>query len=339
MASYFKRVDSPFYWIRFKKLGGGWGQRSSGVDVESPGALRTIHQLVADETAKEEVNEQDNGSAMFRHWVPAWMVYRYQNPWSKKRCQNAWAHWSVFLSEKKLVHPAQMSYAIAHEYIRWRTQPKSDSGRRKAAWNTAIMETRFMAAVMQESLRRGWILANPCSRLGLSKRQGKEKRAITREEEKIIFNALRTRKLAKWMEECFLVAMRQGCRLKEVEVPLTQIDTNTMVIMFNVKGGKQHTAPLHKDLLPLVKKARKEKRDVLVSLPQQPSPRWGEFFKSIGLDDLCFHCTRVTVVTRLCEAGFSESQTMAYVGHASEAVHAIYRKMRPTALATLGDAL
>lgn len=196
-----------------------------------------------------------------------------------------------------------------------------------------------MGAVMQESLRRGWVVANPFARLGLSKREGKQKRAITREEEKIIFDALRTRNLARWMEESFLVAMRQGCRLKEVEVPLEQIDVKSMVVVFNVKGGKQHAAPLHKDLLPLVAKAKKEKRGVLVRLPQQPSPRWGEFFASIGMDDLCFHCTRVTVVTRLCEAGFSESQTMAYVGHASEAVHAIYRKMRPTALASLGSVL
>ena len=95
----------------------------------------------------------------------------------------------------------------------------------------------------------------------------------------------------------------------------------------------------YKDLLPLVKKARKEGRKTLVELPAQPSPRWIKFFKSIGLDDLCFHCTRVTVVTRLCEAGFSESQTMSYVGHTSELVHAVYRKMRPTAVAKLGDVL
>jgi len=339
VASYFQRKDSPFYWIRTKKPDGTWGQKSSGVKITGDGALRKIHQVVAEETAKESIQAQEGVSAMFRQWVPTWIDYRYRNFFSRKRCVNAWAHWSVFLSEKQVVHPAEMSYALAHEYMRWRTNPPDGSGRRTAAWNTAVMEVRFMGSVMQESLRRGWVVANPCARLGLSKRQGKEKRAITREEEAIIFDALRSRKLAAWMEESFLVAMRQGCRLKEVQVPLENIDTKAMVILFKVKGGKKHAAPLHRDLLPLVKKAQHEKRDVLVQLPAQPSPRWREFFISMKMYDLCFHCTRVTVVTRLCEAGFSESQTMAYVGHASEAVHAIYRKMRPGALAALGDAL
>jgi integrase len=339
VASYFQRKDSPFYWLRFKKLDGSWGQKSSGVKLDAAGAIRRIHQVVAEETSKESAQTQDGVSAMFRQWVPGWIDYHYRNTWSRIRCLNAWSHWSVFLGEKRVVHPAEMTYALAHEYMRWRTNPLDNCGRKKSAWNTAVMEVRFMGAVMQESLRRGWVVANPFARLGLAKRKAKEKRAITRKEEERIFEALRTKRLGKWMEESFLVAIRQGCRLKEVAVPLEQIDVITMVIVFNVKGGKQHAAPLHKDLLPLVAKAKAEKRGVLVNLPQQPSPRWGEFFKSIGMDDLCFHCTRVTVVTRLCEAGFSESQTMAYVGHASEAVHAIYRKIRPTALASLGDVL
>jgi integrase len=192
---------------------------------------------------------------------------------------------------------------------------------------------------MQESLRRGWVQANPCARLGLRKKLPKQKRAITREEEAMIFSVMKKRNKVSWMQESFLVAMRQGCRMREVAVPMEQIDTATMVVVFDAKGAKKHSAPLHKDLLPLVKKALKEGRKTLVELPAQPSPRWIKFFKSIGLDDLCFHCTRVTVVTRLCEAGFSESQTMAYVGHTSELVHAIYRKMRPTAVAKLGDVL
>lgn len=338
MASYFRRTDSPFFWIRAKGLDGRWSQYSSGVRADSAGALRKIHQMVAEVAAKEMENVVGS-SAMFRNWVPKWIDYKYLNKWSRKRCVNAWAHWSVFLEERKLVHPAEMTYSIAHEFMRWRSDPPENSGRRKAAWNTAVMEVRFMGSVMQESLRRGWITANPFGRLGLAKRQPREKRAITRAEENRIFDELRNRKLANWMSESFLVAMRQGCRLKEVEVPMEQIDTKAMVILFNVKGGRQHAAPLHKDLLPLVAKAKSENRNVLVKLPEQPSPRWREFFLSIGIGDLCFHCTRVTVVTRLCEAGFSESQTMAYVGHASESVHAIYRKMKPNALASLGDVL
>jgi len=310
------------------------------VDVD--GGLRRIHQLVAQETAREEVSDGDGAEVVFRRWVPAWIEYNYQNRNSRKRCLNAWAHICVFFEKRRITHPMDVSYALAHEYMRWRTDAEvaKKENRRVAAWNSAVMEVRFLGSMMQESLRRGWVSANPCARLGLAKRAPKEKRVISREDEVIIFREFKARRtLSPWMEEAFLVAMRQGCRLSEVQVPLDRIDVRSMVITFRVKGGKMHSAPLHKDLLPLVAKAVAENRECLVKLPDQPSPRYLEFFKLIGFKDLCFHCTRVTVVSRLCEAGFSESQTMAYVGHASEAVHAVYRKMRPVAVAKLGDVL
>ncbi len=294
--------------------------------------------MVAAETAKEAFDEDGSG-AFLKQWVPQWIGYHYKNQFSETRCNNAWAHLSVFFASRRVKHPGEVTYAICHDYVRWRVSAKAlDEGRRVAAWNTAVMEVRVLGAIMQEALRRGMIVANPCARLGLAKIVSKEKRVIDKDEEELIFRELKQKSKPEWMAEVFLVAMRQGCRLREVMVPLERIDTEKMVITFKVKGGGLHCAPLHKDLLPLVAKARREKRKVLVPLPAQPSPRWGKFFKSIGLD-LCFHCTRVTVVTRLCEGGFSESQTMAYVGHASELVHALYRKMRPVAVAHLGDVL
>lgn len=342
MATHIIRKGSPFFWIQFKRGDGTWGRRSSGIRIAEEGSLRRVMQAVAEQTAKEAVLSDDGANVMFRRWVPGWIDYNYANLNSRKRCKNAWAHISVFFEARRITHPLDVSYSLAHEYMRWRTSEKmaKEGGRRVAAWNSAVMEVRFLGSVLQECLRRGWVTANPCARLGLAKRPAKEKVVISREDEVVIFREFKKRRRASpWMEEAFLVAMRQGCRLSEVEVPFSRIDTGAMVITFKVKGGKLHAAPLHKDLLPLVAKALAEGRRCLVELPSQPSPRYLEFFKLIGFGKLCFHCTRVTVVSRLCEAGFSESQTMAYVGHASEAVHAVYRKMRPVAVAKLGDVL
>ena len=51
------------------------------------------------------------------------------------------------------------------------------------------------------------------------------------------------------------------------------------------------------------------------------------FFKEIGLPHLCFHCTRVTVATRMARAGVPISEAMAFVGHASETIHRIYQRL------------
>ncbi len=341
MASYFVRQDSPFFWIRFRRPDGTWGQRSSKVRCTEKGALRKIHHMVADETSSEAMSSDDGSMAMFDRWVPAWINYKYTNPGTRTVRKNTWAHLAMYLKERKVLHPQEVTYMLCHDYARWRTSGDESgaNGRRAACMSTVAQEIKALGAIMQEAVRRGWCIYNPCVRVGIVKNEPKPKRVISKEEEIIILENLRAMpKERQWMADAFLVAMRQGCRLAEVEVPLNQIDTNGMNVTFRVKGGKFHAAPLHKDLLPLVKRAISEKRTKLVEMAPNASGIFRNFFKGLGMN-LCFHCTRVTVVTRLCEAGFSESQTMAYVGHSSTLVHALYRKMRPVAVACLGDVL
>jgi len=192
-------------------------------------------------------------------------------------------------------------------------------------------------AILQEAVRRGFIYANPCVRLGLKRTPPKQKAEITDEESAKIEEALKTRD--PWMRDCWLVAMRQGCRLSETAVPLRNVDLEAKTISFDTKGSRVHTAPLHEDLVPLVKTARAAERDRLVDLPKYPAKKWHQFFKRIGLPHLSFHCTRVTVVTKLARSGASMSKAKAYVGHASDTVHRIYQRLMPVDVADLGSVL
>ena len=341
MASYFIRQDSPFYWIRYRRPDGTWGQRSSKVRCAEKGALRKIHHMVAEETSAEVMSADDGSAAMFDRWVPGWINYKYTNPGTRLVRKNMWAHLAMFFHARKVFHPQEITYSLCHDYARWRTSAEESGadGRRAVCMSTVAQEIKALGAIMQEAVRRGWCIHNPCHRVGIVKNEPKPKRAISKVEEKTIMESLLAMpEERQWMADAFLVGMRQGCRLTEVAVPLDQIDTKGMNVTFRVKGGKFHAAPLHKDLLPLVKRAIREKRTKLVELPPDSSGIFLRFFKGLGMN-LCFHCTRVTVVTRLCEAGFSESQTMAYVGHSTTLVHALYRKMRPVAVACLGDVL
>lgn len=340
MASAFKRKDSPFYWIRLKRIDGTWTQRSSGVRIGADGADRRISQLVAEATKEEKTMVKTGSSALFSKWVPQWLQFQYEGK-NLARYVNAWAHLSLYFRRKGIVHPGEITYALCRAYMTWRSDEvvaKKD-GRKPAAWNTALLELKILSIIMQQAVRMNFITVNPVIKLGLKRRKPAEKCVITIAEEELIYAKLREKKKATWMLDSFTVAMKQGCRLREVEVPLERISEEQMVIVFRVKKGGLHPAPLHKDLLPMLARAKAAGQKTLVVLPRQASARWKEFFEEIGLSHLCFHCTRVTVVTRLCEAGYSESQTMAYVGHASETVHAIYRKIRPKAVASLGDAL
>ena len=61
----------------------------------------------------------------------------------------------------------------------------------------------------------------------------------------------------------------------------------------------------------------------------QRARNWHRFFRRIGLPHLSFHCTRVTVITRLARAGVPEQQAMRFIGHATLEVHRIYQKLKP----------
>lgn len=63
------------------------------------------------------------------------------------------------------------------------------------------------------------------------------------------------------------------------------------------------------------------------------------YFKKHGMTHLSFHCTRVTVVTRLARAGVPLAQAMAFVGHSSSLVHRLYTRLRPADLSLATDAL
>ena len=336
MASFYIRPDSAFYWLKIRRPDGTWGAKSSGVRRDVVGAMRKVKELVAKESLRELQCDTSGNAHRFDSWVPSFITQKYPKKKTAERYLNAWSAITTYLAYREIISPAQVTYKLCTDYPTFRTNAPKQLMRSRS-WNTALTELKVFSAILQESVRRGYIPANPCTRLGLKRQPPKQKAEINEEERLLIESQLETR--AIWMRDCFLVAMRQGCRLAETAVRLASIDTKAGTISFDAKGGRIHTAPLHKDLLPLVERARAEKRKTLVELPDYPAKKWHQFFRSIGLPHLSFHCTRVTVVTKLARSGAPIYQTKAYVGHASDTVHAVYQRLSPVDVRHLGGVL
>lgn len=339
MATSYRRKNSPYYWISYRKADGNWGDRSTGIRIDQEGSKRKIQQRISEETAKEELMRDDGGSALLRAWVPGWIDYHYTNINSRKRGHNAWAHLSQFIEIKKILHPQEITYAFCHEFMRWRTDAEAckREARRCGNWNTALTEVRILGAILQEAVARGWVIANPCARLRLGRKDTKEKLPFEPEDVAEIEGMLKG--ADQWMQDAWLVGIKQGCRLSEVQVPMSRITEKTGNIVFKVKGGGTHNAPLHRDLLHLVARRRKEKAEMLVELPDNASKKFNQWLTNRGYPDHSFHCLRVTVITRFALANVTLEKAMQYVGHCSEMAHAIYRKLKPKDVAGLGDHL
>ena len=130
------------------------------------------------------------------------------------------------------------------------------------------------------------------------------------------------------MQISFEIAIHQGCRFAETCLLLSRIDVERLEITFDAKVGKTFTTRLHDALIPLISRLRAEGRQRTFEMPEQKGRDWTRFFRKIGMRHLCFHCTRVSVITRLCRANVSESQAMRFVGHASETIHRVYQRLK-----------
>jgi integrase len=69
-----------------------------------------------------------------------------------------------------------------------------------------------------------------------------------------------------------------------------------------------------------------------ISLPKNASKSFCNFFKSIGLPHICFHCLRVTFISRLCQNEVPEYAVARLVGHRSIEVNRLYQRLPPTEL-------
>lgn len=275
-----------------------------------------------------------HGAAQYRgwSWAPGFLMAHYENELTRTRMMNAWAAVQAFLLARKIDSPDMVTFAHGHEYVAWRQAPPPGAGVKARKKNTALLEVKVWSLVLQHAVRLGLALANPLFRLGIKKEKPKVKPEITAEDQVRIEAALRV-DAPDWMRDAWAVAMLQGCRLRQAMCPMERIDLERRVITLPKQKGKEHTMPLHSALVPLVEKRLAEGAQRLVEMPALPSKAWRLFFDKLGLKEVSFHSTRVTVNTRLLRAGFSTAQVMALVGHSREQTNEVYRRLNPVDVA------
>jgi hypothetical protein len=173
---------------------------------------------------------------------------------------------------------------------------------------------------------REYAMSNPCSKLGISADDPEEKDEISAEEETMIRELLKAE--PEWMRISFEIAMHQGCRFSETCVPTKDVNLDRKQITSAIKGGHRHTTSLVPALRPMMERFNAEGWETTFEMPTQRARHWHRFFHKNGMGHLSFHCTRVSVITRLARANISEQKVMRFIGHATLDVHRIYQKLK-----------
>lgn len=330
MASLYKQPKSPYWWIKYR-FDSRIVRKSTGFRIGVGKDTRSARELQAQHSLQET---QQCATGENWSWVGQFLEDRYRpSPKTLNRYQVAWRSISSFLDKNQIRAPRLLTYNHALDYVKWRQQP-DDPGLYRCSKNNAIGEVKILGLIMNEAVRRSMAVLNPCYRLGVRKDKPAEKPEMTDTEIATIRQEL-TRKekgvalWPAWMKVSFEIAIRQGCRIRECCLPLQDIDLQREpnTITFNAKGGKRFTSMLHPDLVPLIKKLKAEGRTMTCDMPHMPSKAWWMLFKKLKMKHLCFHCIRVTVITRMARDGVPISEAMRFVGHASETIHRVYQRL------------
>jgi integrase len=325
MAFLYKQKKSSFWWVEFRDTAGTIKRKSTKLRFASKEETRKAQKL-RDELRHREKDVRANYPELWDTWVPQFLKQRYQSsPKTYVRYLNSWKNISAFLTANRIAVPRQLTRQQVRDFIEWRKVGDKKLSVFKSCHNTALHEVKLLRIVMHEAVESDFADSNPCSRLGIKKEAVAVKPAITVDEHRMILEALKSE--PEWMRVSYEIAWHQGCRFSETCLPLSQVDLQRGTITFHAKGGKEFQAPLALELRPLFDSLQRQEKKVTFKMPSMPSKQWWQFFKRIGLPHLCFHCTRVTFITRCYQHDIPEHVVMKLAGHASTTVHRVYPRL------------
>lgn len=328
MASLYRRKRSPFYYISFFEA----GERhhvSTGLRFDSATDRRRAQALVAKYTfAEKSVAPARAALGTGWDWVPAFLKSIARAPRTLEAYELRWRNLSLYLREEKIAHPRTLRHEHAQAYLAWRTGHKRPAGK-FIAHNTATAEIKMLKTILTEAKVRSLVDRNPFESFRARLDPAAEKPEITAAECSRIEAALLTQPL--WMRRAWRISMATGCRLRETRIDLrTQVDLARGTLFFPApKGGRRraYTIPLPQSLRPLFEELLQTRARYTLDFPPVPSKEWRFFFDSLQMPHLCFHCCRVTFITKLARANVPLSVAMRLVNHASLTIHRIYQRV------------
>jgi len=325
MASLYRRAGSPYWQLR-TRIEGNWRCENTGLRYDSPADTKKA-KILAAERSYLETQSRPLKLADGWMWVPKWLCAMSKGK-SLECYQLRWRHLARFLAVKKIGHPRALRHEHGQHYLEWRMEHARPRSGKPISRNTAIAEVKLLKCIMEQAVARDLAERNVLDGLKLRKDDAAEKPEITIEEQKRIETALI--KEPRWMQRSWAIAMATGCRLRETRLHPRQINMSAGTIDFpSPKGGrkKAYAIPMPAAIKPLCAEIVRGKKHAF-DFPFQPSRQWGLFFARLELSHLCFHCSRVTFITRLARAGAPLAVAMRLVNHASTAIHRIYQRVR-----------
>lgn len=335
ILSDYERKDSPWVWLQFAIQPGDPKQyRKTEIRKTDPHKRRRIAKALRDLEA--ELLATGAAAGLRRSgwdFVEDWLRGRYSSPSQASTLAvylKQWRPLRDFFEAEDVPAPALLERQHAYDYLEARKAQVKEKSGKLVSHNTARGELKLLGMIMDEAVAQRIAIANPVRKLRIGEEEFATKPEISAAEEAIIRPALRSQD--PWMQLSFHIGISTGLRFADTRIPLAAVRWESDdILVEKPKGGhsREFSIPIYETIRPQLQEMRTERRRYLYEIPPgvwSPSMAWREFFDGLGLQHLCFHCTRVTFISRGMRAGIPEPVMMKMVNHGSKLISRIYQR-------------
>ncbi len=210
-----------------------------------------------------------------------------------------------------------------------------DWRKQEAKHNTARLEVKFFSFLLIESVRRDFIDRNPFAFAYIEKETPEEKPELS-DEDMAAGRAAFARRAKRypsqaWMGVTFEILLFTGCRFAETSIPMNRIDLEKGIAWMEDSKRKPDDKKKYfsVDLLPDLHEFLKTLSPRDRTVPKLTG-NMNRAFNSV-LKKACgatSHSCRVTLISRLFDAGWTEREVMDLINHSSRLVTMIYTRKR-----------
>ncbi len=332
ILSAYERADSPYVRIQFAEKNQPKRYFKTAIRKDDPDKAIKIAKAINGVEA-QLLNAAPKQSAQSWNWVASYLRQRYA---AKHRTRAIYAiRWNwllAYMEAKEIDGPGVLERPAVFGYLDWRREQTKEKSGRHPGLNVALDELKLLGLIMDEAVARGLAICNPARKLAIERDETALKPDMTDAEILTIYKTLRTS--PAWMQRSFHVALQTGLRFSDTAIERERVNlAANRIVIEKPKGGRKRAfgIEIYPEIADMIRAfmATKDKR--LWEMPEKERGLngliWRKFFDRLGFHHLCFHCTRVTFITRGALAGVPEALMMLMVNHASKEIHRIYQRL------------
>jgi hypothetical protein len=170
MASLVNVKRSPYWQIKFidpktsKRV-----FKTTKFRKDDPTETKQARALEAELAAREHEKNIHSPIERWEDWVVPFLKRHCAMPRTFERYMLGWSWLSMYLRERRIHNPSQLTYQDALGYLKWRTEYRKRGGR-TVKLNTALNDMKVMRIIMRQAVRLEYATSNPCDRLGIANR-------------------------------------------------------------------------------------------------------------------------------------------------------------------------